>query len=222
MKKKIKVEVLFPEICNYFGELYNIKLLEKTVDNIEVINTHLTDKPTFLKHKVDMIYIGAMTERSQELVIEKLKPYKEKIEELIKNDVVFLATGNALEVFGKYIEEENGNKIKGLGITKLYAKRDMMHRFNSLYLGEFENIKMVGFKSTFSMSYGDNNKNYFIKTLKGTGLNKELLNEGIRIHNFFGTYLLGPFLVLNPLFLKYVLNVLNISYKEIFYEEEIM
>ncbi len=31
--------------------------------------------------------------------------------------------GNALEVFGKYIENEDGSKIEGLGITELYAKK---------------------------------------------------------------------------------------------------
>ena len=37
-------------------------------------------------------------------------------------------------------------------------------------------------------------------------MNKETVNEGIRDHNFFATYLVGPFLVLNPLFTKYLLN----------------
>lgn len=41
-------------------------------------------------------------------------PYKEKINELIEKGVVFLCTGNALEIFGKYIENEDRSKIDAL------------------------------------------------------------------------------------------------------------
>ena len=40
----MKIEVLFPEICNLYGDLGNIRYLEKTVDKTKVINTHLTDE----------------------------------------------------------------------------------------------------------------------------------------------------------------------------------
>ena len=39
MNKLKKVEILFPEICNLFGNMYNIKYLQETTDEIEVINT---------------------------------------------------------------------------------------------------------------------------------------------------------------------------------------
>ena len=67
----LKIEVLFPEICNLFGNMYNIKYLEKSVQDIEIIYTSLTDTPKFVDEKVDMIYMAPMTENSQELVIEK-------------------------------------------------------------------------------------------------------------------------------------------------------
>ena len=155
-----KIEVLFPEICYLFGNMYNIKYLEQSVEDIEVIYTALTDAPKFISEEVDMIYMAPMTEKSQELVIEKLKPYINKIKELIEKDKLFLVIGNALEIFGKFIENEDGSKIEGLGITDLYAKRNMMNRYNSLFLGNIDNIKIVGFKSQFSMSYGDNNNKY--------------------------------------------------------------
>ena len=104
-----------------------------------------------------------MTEKTQEKVIAKLLPYKERIEELIEKNVLFLFTGNALEVLGKYIENEDGSKIEGLGIFDIYAKRDMMHRHNSLMVGKFEDIEIIGFKSQFTMMYGDNSNIYFLE-----------------------------------------------------------
>ena len=216
----LKIEVLFPEICNLFGNMYNIKYLEKSVQDIEIIYTSLTDTPKFVDEKVDMIYMAPMTENSQELVIEKLKSYTDKIKELIEQNQLFLVIGNALEIFGKYIENEDGSRIEGLGITDLYAKRDMMHRYNSLFLGKIEDIKIVGFKSQFAMSYGDNSSNYLFDALKGPGINEASKFEGIRINNFMGTYVLGPILVLNPYFTKYLLKLIGIKDINLAYEEE--
>lgn len=216
----LKIEVLFPEICNLFGNMYNIKYLEESVQDIEIINTPLTDTPKFVDEKVDLIYMAPMTESSQEIVIEKLKPYTDKIKELIEENQVFLVIGNALEIFGKYIENEDGSRIEGLGITDLYAKRNMMHRYNSLFLGKIEDTKIVGFKSQFAMSYGDNSGNYLFDVLKGPGINEESKFEGIRINNFMGTYVLGPILVLNPNFTKYLLKLIGIKDIKLAFEEE--
>ena len=71
---------------------------------------------------------------------------------------------------------------------------------------DFDDIEIVGFKTQFTMTYGETEKYPFIHVDKGTGMNKGTANEGIRDHNFFATYLVGPFLILNPLFTKYLLN----------------
>ena len=214
-----KIEMLFPEICNLFGNMYNIKYLQETSDEIEVIYTDLTTKPKFLDEEIDMVYMSPMTEKSQELVINALKPYKEEIKKKIEDRQIFLVIGNALEIFGDYIENEDGSKLDALGLTGLYAKRDMMHRYNSLFLGEFENMKIEGFKSQFSMSYGNNSENYLFDTIRGDGINKETKYEGIRINNFMGTYVLGPLLVVNPEFTKYILKLMKLDIDNVAFEE---
>jgi hypothetical protein len=110
----MKIEILFPEICNLFGDSSNIKYIKKCLPNEEYINTSIYDEPAFASQDVNFIYLGSMTERTQEKVIAKLKPYTEKIKDLIDKNVVFLFTGNAIEILGKYIENEDGSKIEGL------------------------------------------------------------------------------------------------------------
>lgn len=110
----MKIEILFPEFCNLFGDISNMKYLKKCLPNEEYIETSIEDGPAFLNEDIKFIYMGAMTERTQEKVIKKLMPYKEKINKLIEKGVVFLCTGNALEIFGKYIENEDGSKIDAL------------------------------------------------------------------------------------------------------------
>lgn len=188
-----------------------MKYLKMCVPDAEFIETAIEDEPAFTNEDVDLIYLGPMTENTQEKVIEKLEPYREKIVELINKNVVFLFTGNALEVLGKYIENEDGTKIQALGIFDVYAKRDMFHRHNSFLIGKYEDIDIIGFKSQFTMMYGNNSEMPFLQVEKGIGINKESKLEGIKKNNFIGTYLIGPLLIMNPKFTKKVLETLGVN-----------
>ena len=217
----MKIEILFPEFCNLYGDMFNMKYLKKCLPEAEFIETALEEEPTFVKENVNLIYLGPMTEKTQEKVISKLLPYKERIIELIEKNTVFLFTGNAVEVLGKYIENEDETSIEGLGIFDVYAKRDMFHRHNSFLIGKYEDIEVIGFKSQFTMLYGDNTNMAFLEVEKGIGINKESKLEGIKKNNFIGTYLIGPLLILNPLFTKKTLEMLGVD-GEVALEEETM
>ncbi len=221
MEENLKIEILFPEFCNLYGDISNMKYLKKCLPNANFIETAFDEEPSFVKEKVNFIYLGPMTENMQEKVITKLKPYKERIEELIEENVIFLITGNAIEIFGKYIENEDGSKIEALGIFDIYAKRDMLHRHNSIFIGKWESIDIVGFKSQFTFAYGNNEENYFAKVEKGIGLNKESKLEGIMKNNFIGTYLIGPILILNPLFTEKLLEKMGVNKENLAYAEDV-
>ena len=220
MEENLKIEILFPEFCNLYGDISNMKYLKKSIPKANFHETAFDEEPKFVNEQVNLIYLGPMTESMQEKVITKLKPYTERIKELIDQNVIFLITGNALEIFGNYIENEDGSKIEGLGIFNIHAKRDMLHRHNSLFIGEWENIEIVGFKSQFTMCYGENEQNYFAKVQKGIGINKESNLEGIQKNNFIGTYLIGPILILNPLLTKKLIEKMGIKGVKAAFEED--
>jgi len=216
----MKVEVLFPEFCNLYGDICNMTYLKKCLPEAEFIYTSYEQEMAFVSQEVQFIYMGTMTESAQEAVAQKLQAYKEKIEESIEKNVVWLVTGNAIEIFGEYIEKEDGSRIKGLGLFKVYAKRDMMHRHNSLFLGELEGIKVIGFKSQFSMLYGENAENYCMKVEKGIGIHPESEFEGLRKNNFFATYVLGPILIMNPELTKLFMKKAGVDNPVLAFEED--
>jgi hypothetical protein len=203
------IEYLYPEICNLFGDIMNVRYLEQCLPDAEFVYTGLNETPAFMTRDVNLIYMGAMTERSQEIVIEKLRPYMDKIKELIDGGTVFLVTGNAPEIFGSYIQCEDGRKIDCLGLYDIYAKRKMMSRYSSLFLGKFQDTDIVGYKNQFTYAYGDNSQNPLFTVTKGIGLNPESKLEGVRINNFMATYVLGPILVLNPEFTEKFLGLIG-------------
>ena len=218
----MKIEVLYPEICNLFGDAMNAEYLHRALPEAEFIKTSLKGRPAFADGKVDLIYMGAMTESGQSLVAEALGAYRERIFELIDGGTVFLVTGNALELFGTRIENEDGTFIETLGLFKLHSKRQMMKRYSSIYLGTFGEMDIVGFKSQFAHIYSDDEEAVpaLFQTLRGAGRKPGQTEEGVRINNFFATSILGPLLLLNPPFTRCILSLLGIEDRELPYEKE--
>lgn len=200
------IELLFNEVCGLYGDSQNAAYLKATLPEATFIETPITDEPYFVNNTPDMIYIGSMSENTQRRVIEKLMPHKNRILELIENNVVILATGNAGEVFCKhidYVTEELATE--GLGIFDMNVKVNLFDRYNGKVLGQFEDLQIVGFRSQFSFLYGDNTENYFVKCQRGDGINRESKLEGLKKNNLFVTQILGPILPLNPLFCEHLI-----------------
>jgi CobQ-like glutamine amidotransferase family enzyme len=87
-----------------------------------------------------------------------------------------------------------------------------------MVLGQLENMKIVGFRSQFSFVYGDNSDCYFLKCLRGIGINPNSKLEGMRKNNLICTHLLGPILPLNPLFCENLLQLCGCDAKAAYRE----
>ncbi|MBE6990724.1 MAG: hypothetical protein E7426_08305 [Ruminococcaceae bacterium] len=214
----MKIEALYTEACNLYGDAFNVEYLRQSVPEAEIIRTPLNGTPRFMREDVDLIYMGPMTEQMQEEVIRRLRPCMDRIRQLVAADTVFLMTGNALEVFGREIDCEDGRQIRGLELYDGCARRQMFRRYNALFLGQLppddsagQAIDVVGFKSQFSHTWADNEDGFCFQALRGGGIHPGSVREGIRIRHFFGTYLLGPLLPLNPPLTRYLLHLAGVQ-----------
>lgn len=214
------IEVLYPEVAELFGDAWNHRYLKECMPDAEFTETHLDDEPAFVSRNVDMVIMGAMTERAQEWAIERLMPHKERLRELINGGTLFLMTSNAAEVFYDYIENEDGSRVQALGLVPFYAKRDMMHRHSDIVSCNFDGMQLVGFKAEFTQTFGEEKDALAVMQL-GTGRNKTSKLEGIHINNFISTGIVGPFLMMNPPFVKYIMTLLGVKEPTLKYEEVI-
>ncbi len=212
----MKIEILYPEIANLFGDLANIKYLMASIPDCKVIGTDLNTKPAFLdSDEVDLVYMGTMTENNQIIAMEHLEPYKDEIWKAIETGQRFLMTGNAFELFCKDITDLDDMPIsrlpervntetkttRCLGLFDINVKRKVMHRLNALYLGKYGDLDVVGYKSTFTYAEPNAVIPPLFETVKGPGLDNSSMGEGIHYKNFMATYLQGPLMVLNPKFM---------------------
>jgi len=213
------IECICPSECLLYGDNGNLMLLKQSFKDATFINDELDKEPYFVNHKIDLLLLGSMKESMQEALVKYLLPYKERIKEMIKEGTYFLFTGNALEILGERIINEDESFFTCLNLYPFVTVRYRPQRYNCLYRGKYADLNVVGYKSTFSFIYGDNPKP-FLNTEIGYGANKEDEWEGIKDHNLFATNLLGPFLICNPIFTKALFNSLNGEEVEIpFYEQ---
>ncbi len=220
----MKIEILFSRLCNLYGDSKNIDYLRLCLPEAEFIMTEITDAvPYFADNDVDMIYMGGMSEAAQKRVTEYLMPHKARIIELIEKNVVFLSTGNAFEIFTEEIQNLTSKEsYEALGIFPLVTKIDLFNRYNGKVMGRLEDFTLVGFKSQFSMVYGAAEGCCLFKADRGTGLNTSTSCEGLRMNNFIGANILGPVLILNPLFTEYIMGLLGIENPRCAFREQSM
>ncbi|MBE6763740.1 MAG: hypothetical protein E7553_05225 [Ruminococcaceae bacterium] len=217
------IEILYPEHANLFGDMSNMRYLQACLPDAEFLRTPMTEVPYFVNHKVDLLYMGPMTERTQQRAILALMPFADRIKEMIQDGTPMLFTGNAMEVLGHNIHLESGNSIHGLGILPMNAKQDMFHRYNGLVLGHFSPIEadIVGFKSQFTSATGENADCAFVKVERGIGLNKQSKYEGFFMGNMIATYLIGPLLILNPALTRWLLDTMGATDAPLAFEEAV-
>ncbi len=220
---KMVIEVLYPEYNNLYGDRGNCEYLQKKLSKAgyetEVIETYLYEEPAFINNKVDFLLIGPCQEKHQLAELGELKRYSDEIKTHIDNGGVILATGNAFELFGEYIENPKGEKTRCLGFYQYHSKQFLKLRYNDCSVGEFNGMKIVGFKNLLSHSYGENPKP-FLSMTKGAGMNPDCTVEGIHDNNLFATYHTGPILPLNPQFADYLIRLVDESYESVTLEYE--
>ncbi len=97
----MKIEILFSDICNQYGDNGNIVYLQKLIDiakktdeegEQEIYFTELNDDIRFIKEQIDFVYIGSLSETKINVVLEKLYNHRLEILKKIENGQMILAT----------------------------------------------------------------------------------------------------------------------------------
>ncbi|MCQ2427774.1 MAG: glutamine amidotransferase [Clostridia bacterium] len=204
----MKIEILFSEVCNQFGDPQNAEYLKQSCPSDTFVYTALDEEPCFASSRPDMVIMGSMSESIQRKVILKLLPLKKRIEDLIDDGVVFLMTGNAADVFCRKIDYVTEKiTVDAVGLFDIDVKTDWFKRVNSKVIGDADGNTVTGFRSQFAEYSGDNSEFCFLKVERGFGFRPGHMYEGMRKKNFIATQLLGPILPLNPDFCKYLIDI---------------
>ncbi len=213
------IEILYPRLCCLYGDKGNTAFLKQCLPDATFIETGLNDTPAFLTQEVDLCCMYSMSEQSQERILERLLPHKDAIHaRLREGHTLFLFTGNAMELLGERIVREDGTVVEALGMYSFESKRHAPRRFNTLLKGTFEDMVLLGYTSRFADQFGIEAADAFCSLTYGKGNDAEGTVEGIRRDRVIGTNMLGPLLVANPDFAKWLLRELGVAAPTLPYE----
>ena len=218
----MKAEILFPEVCNLYGDLQNIYYLKRCCPALEIIETDLHSKPRFLTEDVALVYMGSTTEQGLRLAADALRPYAADIAARADAGQLILLTGNAPDVFSAAIESDSADTIQGLGILPGRVRYTMMKRHNSFFLGTFQGMDIVGFKSLFGFHYDAAEAEGWFDTVRGVGRAPEVKAEGFRRGGLYATALIGPLLILDPPLCKWLLRQMGADTETLAFEDAAM
>lgn len=210
---KITIAYLYYNLLNLYGENGNIKIIKKLLENqgINVMVKFLSVTDDLEFDKYDLVYMGSGYYEHQELIIKHLMKYKNDIKRNLDNKKFFLITGNTLDLFGSFINNEN-KKIKALDIFDYHVKvEDINFADRALFKCDLIDEEIIGYQKQKSLMF--NNNYSLFEVIEGIGENIKTAKEGVHYKNFYGTYLSGPFLIRNPFFTIFILKKL-ILYKD--------
>lgn len=197
---------LYPEAMSLYGEYANLsvlsRLLEEQGAEVELRTVAGGETPDFTG--VDLIYMGAGTERTQKAALSWLMPYKEALKKAEGEGTLVLFTGNAMELLGASVTDKAGKSFEGLGFAPFTTvETDKRVPHDIIARTDLLDTPLVGFMNKCSVTTGVEFPLCSAMDL-GTGNEVEGGPEGFCHGNVLSTHITGPVLVKNPAFLAFV------------------
>ena len=203
----IKILHLFPNLLSLYGEYGNFAILKKMLDSKGISYTAETsDDGNVDFSEFDFIYVGSGTEDNLIEAVKRLEGKKDAIKASIENNTFWLATGNAMTLFGSKIVRKDKEIIATETFDYVTEIKDET-RFSGDVIAK-ENAmfceKSIGYVNTSSVYTGITAPLFELIYGDKLGNDKASDKDGILVNNFYGTQFIGPVLVKNPHILKKV------------------
>lgn len=203
--KEIKILHLFPRLLSLYGEYGNIAVLQRTLEtNGCCVTVDSYENGELVLDGYDFVYAGAGTEDNLMEAVKRLLPHRNAIHAAIDSGMLWLATGNAMTLFGTCVVRGE-NTVEALGCfdyrTTIYDDKRYLGDVCSCeaFGGQF-----VGFINTSCVYEGISAQLLQLDLGEKLGNDKRSGAEGIYTGRFYGTQLIGPVLAKNPHFLQHI------------------
>ena len=208
--KEIRILHLFPKRLSLYGEYGNVAVLARTLETlgnkVEVLSYEEGDLSF---ENVNMVYVGAGTEEAVWEANRILQPHKATVQKAISDGISFLATGNAMALFGGELTLD-GEKTVALEAFSYNTEMTSKKRYLADAMGKDPDGNLyVGFINTGCVYTGTDRP--VMELLLGKKLGNDKANpvEGYQNGSFFGTQMIGPVLTKNPHLLGAFVKVLT-------------
>ena len=209
-KLQLRLAHLYPKMLNIYGDYGNVLVLKKRCEwrDIDIIIDEYEIGDALEEH--DIYFIGGGQDTQQVAVSKDIQRHKTFLENEKRMGAVFLSICGGYQLLGEYYEQQNGEKLLGIGLLDAYTKAGSK-RFIGNVTSECKFLdkskSLVGFENHSGLTYLRGDTKPIAEVLIGNGNNGRDKGEGARSQNVFGTYLHGSFLPKNPHFADYLIKL---------------
>lgn len=206
---KAKILYLYYDIMNLYGENGNIRMMERILESkgAEVLKDRKTVTDTDIDFtQYDFIYCGCGTEHSRDACLEHLRGFAQSLKSAYESGTVMLFTGNSYEMLGVSLTTAEGTEHKGIGLFDFTVREQGRNRYSGdvTLKCSFSDKEFIGYINKCSEVQGIRNPLFQVNCVAGTVKDTA---DGIREGNFFGTQVIGPVTVKNPVFGEYIADL---------------
>lgn len=208
--KEIRILHLFPRLLSLYGEYGNIAVLKRTLESNDChVTVDCFENGELNLDGYDLVYVGAGTEDNLLEAIRRLMPHSQAICQSIASDKLWLATGNAMTLFGASVTRGE-TAVQALGCFDYTTHiRDAKRYLGDVVTADAFGSPIVGFINTSCAYEGITTPLLTLQLGEKLGNDKQSAGDGIKEKNFYGTELIGPVLVKNPHFLAHICHLLT-------------
>ena len=207
--REITIAWMYHDIMDLYGDKGNIIVFKKRCEDRGIqcnVDTVGIDEPYDFK-KCDILFIGGGADKEQGAMYNDLVRRKQAIVDAMSEGMLVLLICGGYQLFGKYYEDADGNKLEGLGIFDYYTvsvgKTRSIGNIVIETMLNGESVKVVGFENHGGKTY--NVLKPFGKVLYGNG-NEINGYEGYFDGKTLGTYMHGPLLPKNVAIADYFIS----------------
>lgn len=201
---------LYDDLLDLYGDSGNLTILTQRLGELGFASklTHMSLQDELDLNLYQLVYIGPGKAKNLAKAAEHFARYAPMVRAAVENGLPFLVTGNARLLFGRTFTGEDGTAHEGVGLFD-YTGRETGNVFISdviscpVFAPETRGYGFVNRTAHIDGNSGD----YLFTVLRGAGDSEaEGGGEGNLLHNYFGTWQLGPVLVKNPHLLEELLR----------------
>ncbi len=213
---ELRICHLYPDLLNLYGDRGNLLTLKQRCQwrGIDCTITPVSLGDPFDKDQFDLVFMGGGQDYEQNLLYEDLLEQKGNvIRAAVEEGLVFLCICGGYQLMGQFYEEQDGQRIEGLGALDVYTigRPDRLIG-NTLYEASWltesgQDPVLVGFENHSGRTYLGQGVKPLAQVRKGGGNNGDDGTEGAIYRNTYCTYSHGSFLPKNPAMADHLIQI---------------
>lgn len=207
---ELKICHLYPDVMNLSGDRGNVICMEKRLAwrGIEVVTSGVTIGEPLKASDFDLFFIGNGQPFEQTLLMADVAQKRSQLCAAVEDGLPLLAICGGYQLLGQSYENENREKIEGMGILNVYTQNSEPRLVGDYAFScDRPETTVVGFENHSGKTYLGAGVEPLGRTSAGHGNNGEDGTEGVRYKNVFASYAHGCLLGKNPVLCDHILKV---------------